>query len=145
MGHSHLLIPEDLFRNKFDKILKQSMSRFYEEVLMDDSVIFLYHTAEQLKFLDENNKVLDDPYSKWRFQTRNIAGSADPSRPIAFLQNPNSLANTVNSLNGYRWWGAGFNLSANKEGCFTYRRDGKEFRFDVSLFDLSYSPDPVLF
>ncbi|MBI5240261.1 MAG: hypothetical protein HY926_07290, partial [Elusimicrobia bacterium] len=47
-----------------------------------------------------------------------------------------SDANTVNEVPGYFWRGGGFNFSANRNGCFSYRAKGKTYRFDISLYDL---------
>lgn len=141
MGHSHLLIPESHFEQSSVGSNLLQMSRFYERVLTHPDVLILYHTAEQLKFLDSSSQVLPDSYSQWRFKTRNLLGGVNPATPVQTIQNPESQANTAGSLPGYRWWGAGFNLSANKHGCFTYREpDGNIRRFDISMYDLTYPP-----
>lgn len=140
MGHSHLLIPEKLMQEKYDRFPVQAMSRFYEEVFRDGQIKFLYHTAEQLKMLDENNQVLPDPRIRHRHRTRNLVGENHTQAEMSLVQNPASAANTASEVKGYFWWGAGFNLSANKKGCFAYRAHDRVYYFDISLYDLEYDP-----
>ncbi len=53
----------------------------------------------------------------------------------------NTNYNTVHELAGHHSWSAGYSLSASKDGCFSYRGpDGREYKFDISLEDLPYSP-----
>ncbi|WP_374030082.1 hypothetical protein [Bdellovibrio bacteriovorus] len=140
MGHSHLLIPQQLMTDKYDKYPVQQMSLMYQDMFKDSQVEVLYHTAEQLKALDDNGQVLNDEHIKWRHHTRNIVGLINPTTDLKVLQNPQSKANTVGEVPGYYWWGAGFNLSAQKEGCFEYRHNGRVYYFDLSMYDLE--PDP---
>lgn len=142
MGHSHLLIPEDLYASKYDAYPTDRRSQFYTDVLSDPSVHIFYHTAEQLQSLKADRRtVLDDERIRWRHKTRNIAGPIAENAALTVYQNPESRANTVGEVPGYRWWGAGFNFSANKSGCFSFTRGGKTVRFDISLSDLE--PDPA--
>lgn len=143
MGHSHLLIPEESMKIKYSKYAPSQASRMYEEVFKDQSVEIIYHTAEQLKMLDENNNVINDPRVKWRHQTRNIVGKISPDADLRLLMNPKSAANTVHGDKGFYWWGGGFNLSANKNGCFEYKKNGQSFFFDISMFDLEPEPGDV--
>ncbi len=142
MGHSHLLIPEALYRRKYERYPTAEKSRFYTDVLSDPAVHIFYHTAEQLKSLKEDRRtVLDDERIRWRHKTRNIAGPITANAPLTVYQNPGSSANTVGEVPGFYWWGAGFNFSANKSGCFSFTRGGETVRFDISLNDLE--PDPA--
>ena len=136
MGHSHLLIPEALYRNKYDKYPVNKMTMMYEDMFKDDRINILYHTAEQLQTLDKQDRVLPDPKIRWRFQTRNIVGRNEPTTDLRVLQNPESKANTVGGEAGYAWWGGGFNISGNQKGCFEYRAHGKIYYFDLSMYDL---------
>lgn len=140
MGHSHLLIPEKLMDEKYDKYPVSQMAHMYQDMFQDESVEVLYHTAEQLTTLDENKNVLPDPKIQWRHRTRNIVGKNHPNTDLRLLQNPESKANTAHGDTGFAWWGAGFNLSAQEDGCFEYRVQGKVYRFDISMYDLE--PDP---
>lgn len=141
MGHSHFLIPQDVFDQKYKDIPTGSMHHTYEPFFQEPSLKILYHTAEQLQLVDKNNQPLS-PTHEWRFKTRNLVGQNNASRELEFLQNPESNANTANGLEGYRYWGAGFNISANKNGCFSYEKDGEIFYFDLSLSDPPYTgPD----
>lgn len=142
MGHSHLLIPEALYKAKYEAYTVAEKSRFYTDVLSDPAVHLFYHTAEQLKSLKEDRRtVLDDERVRWRHKTRNIAGPISESASLTVYQNPESRANTVGAVPGYYWYGAGFNFSANKNGCFSFTRGGEAVRFDISLSDLE--PDPA--
>jgi hypothetical protein len=141
MGHSHLLIPDGLYQDKYDKYPINQMSLMYQEMFRDPQVNILYHTAEQLNTLDQNDVVLLDPKIQWRYKTRNIVGQNQPATDLRVLQNPESKANTVGGEVGYRWWGGGFNLSGNQRGCFEYRAHGKVYFFDLSMSDLE--PDPA--
>lgn len=140
MGHSHLLIPEKLMQEKYDLYPVDQMAQLYTAVFRDHQVKFLYHTAEQLKMLDEKKQVLPTPRVRHRHKTRNLVGLNHTEAEMYFLQNPSSAANTVHEEKGHFWWGAGFNLSANKKGCFAYRAHGKVYYFDISLYDLEYDP-----
>lgn len=142
MGHSHLLIPEALYQAKYASYPVAEKSRFYTDVLSDPAVHLFYHTAEQLKSLKEDRRsILDDERVRWRHKTRNIEGPIAEDAELAVHQNPGSAANTVGEVPGYYWYGAGFNFSANKSGCFSFERGGKAVRFDISLSDLE--PDPA--
>lgn len=142
MGHSHLLIPDALYASKYAHYPVARQSEFYSDVLSDPAVHIFYHTAEQLKSLKEDRRtVLDDERVRWRHKTRNIAGPISESASLTVYQNPESPANTVGAVPGFRWWGGGFSFSANKSGCFSFTRGGETVRFDISLSDLE--PDPA--
>lgn len=141
MGHSHLLIPKMKYEKHYKNIPVEKMSRMYEEFFRDQGILTLYHTAEQLKMLDENDNLLADERIRYRHHTRNLVGHLDPKKEIFIVQNPESKENTSDGIPNYEWWGAGFNLSANEKGCFSYSRDGQKFNFDISLFDLDYDPN----
>lgn len=139
MGHSHLLIPDALWASKYEKYETSESSRMYEEMLKDAAIQIFYHTAEQLKTL-QDKKPIDDPLLQFRLANRNIAGPMKPDAELSVLQNPESAANTVSEVPGYRWWGAGFNFSAQKDGCFAYTHKGRTYRYDISLQDLPMKP-----
>ncbi|MDD5628275.1 MAG: hypothetical protein PHU21_04370 [Elusimicrobia bacterium] len=136
MGHSHLLIPQELWKKTYDPYPVDKFSRLYEAMFDDPRVEVFYHTAEQLKMLEPDKSLVADERVRWRHKTRNIAGLNTPDAELKVLQNPESNANTVHEVPGYFWWGGGFNFSANKDGCFAYRAKGKTYRFDISLYDL---------
>jgi hypothetical protein len=135
MGHSHIFIPMDRWQSIYDPYPVNQISRFYEQVFQDPSVKFLYHTAEQLKMLD-NNQLVDDERVRFRHQTRNLVGSMDGTGTVNWISNPQSPVNTAHELPGHYYYGAGFNLSANKSGCFSALVNGEKLKFDISLFDL---------
>ena len=136
MGHSHFLIPDEVYADEYAKIPVKQYNQLYQKLFTDERVMILYHTAEQLAFLDQNNQVKDDPYYQWRHKTRNLLASTKLGVPLRILENPKSPANTVHEVPGYRWWGAGFQISAHHNGCFVYQHGLETRRFDISLYDL---------
>lgn len=142
MGHSHLLIPEELMAEKYSRFDAPEFAKMYQEMLRDPQVKIFYHTAEQLQLVDADRVPLKDEKIAWRRHTRNIAGPISPKAELELFQNEESPTNTVSEVAGYRWWGAGFNLSASENGCFEYRSpQGQVFRFDISMKDLEPDPD----
>ncbi len=137
MGHSHLFIPLAKYDKVYSKIEPSDFNIFYQKIFADSEVKFLYHTAEQLKMLEDGYPI-SDPKLQHRLQTRNLVGTNDV-KPIFTIQNPESSANTARDLAGHYYWGAGFNLSANASGCFSYEVHGKTFYFDLSMYDLESS------
>ncbi|MFN8847866.1 MAG: hypothetical protein ACK5V3_11555 [Bdellovibrionales bacterium] len=135
MGHSHIFIPLDRWHSVYESTPVTKISRFYEGVFQDPQVKFLYHTAEQLKMLDQD-QLVEDPRVRFRHQTRNLVGTMDGSGDVFWISNPESPVNTARELPGHYYYGAGFNLSANKKGCFSALVKGREIKFDISMFDL---------
>jgi hypothetical protein len=136
MGHSHFLIPNEKWEKKYSGIPMEKITDFYEELFADPEVKFVYHTAEQLKTTDEKKQILPDRKLQWRFYTRNLIGENTQKGHVSVLPALDNSANTLGGLEGYFWYGAGFNLSANKNGCFTFKNKGQTFHFDISMFDL---------
>jgi len=141
MGHSHLLIPEQHYNTNYKHFEVSEFSKVYKNFFKDPQIKVLYHTAEQLKMLDEANQVIPNPQVQFRHKTRNIVGELHPDSDLTFIYNSESPANTAGAPTGYVWWGGGFNLSANQDGCFAYKKNGRVFYFDISLFDLEYDPN----
>ncbi len=139
MGHSHILVPDKLWAEKYSDYPVDRMSDLYRDMFSDPRLKIFYHTAEQLKTL-ENGQLVADERVRFRHKTRNIAGPITADAELTVYQNPESAANTVHGAPGHHWWGAGFNFSAQKDGCFVYRKGGREYRFDISLYDLPYDP-----
>jgi hypothetical protein len=141
MGHSHILIPEVKYRAEYSAIPTSSMNLLYEKIFNDPEIKVVYHTAEQLKSLDENRQPLPDKKVQWRFYTRNLVGDNQGEKKIEIYNAlDESRANTLGGVAGFYWWGAGFSISANQNGCFSYKRDGKMFNYDISLYDLPMDP-----
>ncbi|MFH2202986.1 MAG: hypothetical protein ABIJ96_07720 [Elusimicrobiota bacterium] len=140
MGHSHILIPQALWEEKYNNYGVDKYSRLYEDMYSDPRVEIFYHTAEQLKTREKDGAMVADPRTQWRYKTRNIAGPITADADLRLLQNPESNANTAHESPGYFWWGAGFNLSANENGCFAYTLEGKRYYFDLSLDDIGPAP-----
>jgi len=138
MGHSHLLIPDGLWKEKYAHYPVARMTGMYEDMFRDSSLRIFYHTAEQLQTREPDGQLTPDERTRFRYQTRNISGYIDPATDLYVDQNPESDHNTVNDVPGFHWWGAGFNLSAQRDGCFVYNSGGKSYRFDLSMFDLPY-------
>ncbi len=144
MGHSHFHIPKKKWDEKYNQMTSSidKYTQFYEEVFRDPELRILYHTAEQIRTLDENKQPLLDRPVLWRYITRNFFTWNDESGRFDFLRDfsvPGG-ANTVGNVEGHFLWSAGYNLSANKNGCFKYTYQGKDYYFDLSMYDLE--PDP---
>jgi hypothetical protein len=143
MGHSHMMLEIENYVNNIDPLEVRDQHIAYELMLKDKNTKYLYHTAEKIKFFDEAGDMYPDRKIGWRFYTRNILGSGDGSGHIELLHNLEHGHNTSRSENyfnnkKYRYWGAGFNISASVSGCFSFMRNGKKFNYDISLEDLPY-------
>lgn len=141
MGHSHFYIPQESWDKTYNEATSSTdkYSRFYENLFADSKIKTLYHTAEQIKTLDEDKEPLRDRRTIWRFATRNLFAWNDSSGRLDILENLSSPggANTVHEVSGYRSWSAGYNISANKDGCFSYTHRGQTQYFDISMYDLA--------
>lgn len=136
MGHSHFFIPDQTWNDDLSKISSSESDIFYQRLLSIPTLKVLYHIAEKLKMVDEKMMPLQDKYLQQRYYTRNILGSNDGSLglDILFDEDKNKF-NTVHELKGYRYM-KGFNISASKDGCFSYNHEGKIYYYDLSLEDL---------
>jgi len=140
MGHAHLQIPDDLWTSKYTHFEVANGAAFYSELYTEPRLELLYHTAEQLKMTDENREVLDDERIRFRIRTRSITAPITTDSELTPRQNPGHKVNTVREIPGYKYYSAGFDLSANENGCFEFMQDGTAYRFDISFFPLE--PDP---
>lgn len=136
MGHSHMFVPQDYYDAEIspaDGTLYDKYSMIYEA----PGLKTLYHTAEQLQMVDDNNHPLSDRYLQWRFYTRNPI--IDSNGNIEIHTNLEGKGfNTVHNLEGYKYY-AGFYISSNKNACFPYEKpDGSIEYFDLSAFSLPY-------
>jgi len=137
MGHSHLFVNQEFYDKHVAPLSVKDQNKAYELMLNHPETRFLYHTAEQLSMLNEDRTLKDDRKLQWRFFTRNLVGHNKNDGKIELLHNESHSHNTARDYDeGYRYWGAGFNLSATKNGCFAYTNNGKTYYFDLSLKDL---------
>jgi hypothetical protein len=141
MGHSHFFIPDERWESDYASVPVPQMADRYTRLLDDPDLLVLYHTAEQLQMLDENDQLLPDPWVQWRFFTRNLVGDNDGHTRLEILRDDESKANTARDYPGHHYFGAGFNISASENGCFPYEQDGETRWFDLSLSDLPYDSD----
>lgn len=140
MGHSHFFVPPAKWKAITDKPTNRT-NEVYEAFMNEPELKVLYHTAEQLQTLGPDEKPVADRKTQWRFHTRNLLGDNRAQGKLEIISTePGTLeykANTVGEIAGYQRWGAGFNISASKDGCYAYRDPGGETRFfDLSWFDL---------
>lgn len=134
MGHSHFFIPQKFYDEVIAPIPVSESHRRYELMLANKDLKFLYHTAEQLKMLDDDYNLVDDRHVQWRFFTRNLVGDNKAQGHLELIHQENHSHNTARSYReGYRYWGAGFYISANKSGCFPFKHQGKIYYFDLNL------------
>lgn len=138
MGHSHFFIPQAHYDAIYAGFPVADNSRMYELLLDDPQLLVLYHTAEQLQMLDEDDVMLNDRVIQWRFFTRNIVGDNNYEGRLDVLHDHGEKVNTTRDLAGHRYHGAGFNISASKDGCFPYVVDDQVYWFDLSMEDLPY-------
>jgi hypothetical protein len=137
MGHSHLFVDQKFYNQVVREIPIKQNDKRYELMLNHPETRFLYHTAEQMKAKDENGKLLEDRHIQWRFYTRNLVGHNKAQGKIELLHNEGHSHNTARDYDeGFRYWGAGFNISATKNGCFAFVDKGVTKYFDLSLKDL---------
>lgn len=135
MGHNHFFVDLKEYNELGDASHKERM----EKMISSPKTKVLYHTLEQIKAMDENKKLLDDAWTQWRYFTRNIVGDNQGKGTLEVHKKLDGGYNTVGEApEGYRYWGAGVNVSANEKGCFSYKHQGKMFYFDVSFYDLAY-------
>lgn len=137
MGHSHFFLDQKYYDEVLSSIPVKEGHKRYELMLAHPETRFLYHTAEQLTMVDENKQLLPDRKIQWRFFTRNLVGGNKNLGKLELLHNETHSHNTSHTYEeGYRYWGAGFDLSATKNGCFAYKKNGKTYYFDLSLKSL---------
>ncbi|RZJ25677.1 MAG: hypothetical protein EOO48_13480 [Flavobacterium sp.] len=141
MGHSHFFVPQAKYDREYAKL--GPLGDFFRKFLSDKEMKVLYHTAEKIKLVGEDKKPLPNERVQYRYKTRNLVGKNDGTKEIEFLQNPESVANTAGQMPGYHYWGSGFNLSANRQGCFYFVQAGQKVYFDISLYDLETDPKKV--
>ncbi|MDC1175618.1 hypothetical protein OAT67_09480 [Bacteriovoracaceae bacterium] len=140
MGHQHFFIPQKFYDEELSKIPVKDKDLLYEKMLAHSELKILYHTAEQMKMVDENKKILDDRHTQWRFYTRNIVGDNKGLGTIDLVHQPDHSHNTSHSYEkGYKYLGAGLYLSANKNGCFAYDHLGEKRYFDINIVGLNPS------
>lgn len=140
MGHSHFFIPQKFYDEVLAPMPSSERAKKYELMFNHPGLKILYHTAEQLTMVDENKKPIADREVQWRFYTRNLLGDNQALGKIELLHEPESSHNTAHDYEeGYRYWGAGYNITASKNGCFSFERKGRTYYFDLSLDDLTPS------
>lgn len=138
MGHSHMFVPQDYFDNVVQASGAKSALESLNIILKAPGLKTLYHTAEQLRLIDDDKKVLEDRYLQWRFYTRNPIIDNNGHIEIATNFDAKGGHNTVHHLAGHKYF-SGFNLSANKKGCFPFEdAQGQIQYFDLSGWDLPY-------
>jgi len=135
MGHTHLFYPKEGWQTQYAATPVAEMSSMYSRLFDDPELKLLYHTAEQLQLLDDNDELLNDRHLRWRFFTRNVVGDNAYLSQLDLLHEPSHPSNTSRKMPGYRYYGSGFNISANKDGCFPYMVDDVTYWFDISLSD----------
>jgi hypothetical protein len=138
MGHNHFFVDQA----EYDAFDGETFADRMEALIGSPKTKILYHTLEQVAALDENQRLVDDQWLQWRHYTRNIVGDNQGLGQIEIYKNLDSKANTVGTApEGFRYWGAGVNISANQQGCFSYEHKGQTYYFDASFHDLAYSAD----
>jgi hypothetical protein len=140
MGHAHFHIPAQKWELVYRGMPVSRNAERYSMLLDDPDLEVLYHTAEQLEMLDDERQVLADRQVQWRFYTRNLVGDNRGAGRLVLLHEPSSAANTARDRDGYHYYGAGFYVSASRDGCFRYVHDGQVRYFDLSLSSMPAAP-----
>lgn len=130
LGHAHLLLPQTVA----PQALEREGDQLLRSALASLDLGFLFHTAELYKLragTAMNGELTSDPWLQWRYHSRNFF--ADARNPLlTVLFQPPPQYNTVRAIEGYRAVTEVY-FSANKNGCFTYRQNGRTYYFDISL------------
>lgn len=134
LGHSHFFVPTAIFKREIAPVDSEIVT--YERLFSLPELKIVYHTGEQLKYKDEADQLLPDDLLRWRYYVRNLVGFNDGQNTIEIHLNQTAKFNTVKDLEGYEYYGAGFNISSSEAGCFAYRHGGRRMYFDLSLHDL---------
>lgn len=133
MGHSHFFVPEKFYNDVLDPIPVDQFHKLYERMLAHPELKILYHTAEQL-VMKKDGVLLPDRHIQWRFFTRNLIGDNKGLGKLELLHNEEHDYNTAHDYDpGYKYWGGGYYIHANQNGCFPYNHDGKTYYFDINL------------
>lgn len=134
MGHSHFFVPEKFYNTELSDLPIEDNHLLYEKMLAHKDLKILYHTAEQIKMKGPEGELLPDRHLQWRFFTRNFLGDNQAQGKIEFLHQEDHRYNTAHDYDpGYKYWGAGFYLSASEKGCFPFEYKGKTYYFDINL------------
>ncbi len=123
MGHGHLLFP------------KEQKPENKEALLSSPDLKILYHTGELLtlrsgKWFD--GPLPSEPTLAWRYFSRNFLADNIDGQNLAVLVHRGPGYNTVREIEGYAEQDT-FRVSASKDGCFPFRRNGKTYYFDLSI------------
>lgn len=140
MGHSHLYIDKKFYEQELSKLGSARFDELYQKVFEHKETKILYHTAEQLRLTGDDKLPRSERQIQWRFYTRNLLGDLHNTGALDLLHEETSSHNTAHNYKpqDYRYWGAGFNISTSKDGCFSYQVGDHTFYFDLSFEDLPY-------
>jgi hypothetical protein len=128
LGHGHLLFPEK------EAGLAEGAA-LWEKALRSPDAKVLYHTAELLQMRNgygPDAPLPQDPWLAWRYFSRNVLADNGTGENLAVLFAAPPAYNTVRSVDGYRELGT-FLLSSSKDGCLSYRQNGKVYYFDLAF------------
>ena len=143
MGHNHLFIPKEFYRNEISHLsMVTEKHLLYEKLMNNRNLLILYHTAEQLRFFNEDKTLITERSVQKRFYTRNLLGQNTKSNNLDILFDLKASANGTSKYkeDKYKYWGAGFSFSSTENGCFSYMKDGEKLFFDLSINDIGYKP-----
>jgi hypothetical protein len=133
MGHSHFFIPEQHWEERYAGRPVSEFGARYSEMFDDPELKILYHTAEQLRFMDASGDLLSDRHTQWRFYTRNPVGDNRGLGLLEIHHDPTHSHNTLRTYEGHRYYGAGFYVSASERGCFPFVHQGTTYYYDLSM------------
>ncbi len=143
MGHSHFMMPPaDFDRDVLGNQGAENKHKIYTALLNNSNLRVLYHTAEQLRMMDEQKQLIPDTFLLWRYFTRNLVGDNRRQGTLEIFKKLTGNFNTLGETETptLKWYSAGFNISTSKNGCFSYTKGDQTFYFDLSLSDLPMDP-----
>lgn len=140
MGHSHFFVPKEFYDEHLGPLPVTEKDKMYELMLAYPGLKVLYHTAEQLSMLDQNRDLADDRRLQWRFFTRNLVGDNKGQGRLELVHAEEHQYNTAHDYQpGYHYYGAGYYITANRDGCFAYTHEGETKYFDLNLEGMDYT------
>lgn len=142
LGHAHLFVPQKFYDEEVRDIGNLQRGLRYKKMLNHTGTKLLYHTAEQLHMRDfETKQFVDNDFIRWRYFTRNLVGYVNFPTTLEIHKRLTGPYNTVRSYPNHKYWSAGFDISASKDGCFPFKtKNGEIHYFDLSLYSLEPGP-----
>jgi len=131
MGVARFYVPS----KKWNKIRTQfkvpsDWPKIYQKIMEDRDTKIFYPTALHFDLLAM--KESKEAHENFRYINRNLI-ARNFSGDLDVLYKLDDKFNTRWELEGHRMITAAFNISANKNGCFSFTHEGQKYYFDLSF------------